>query len=350
MRGWRALLTVAGLGVAVAPAAAQTLPDDGPTDQVELVSGEVIRGTLERLYHPKNAQAGAEWAGLVINRAEDGTKLWVPRGYFSAAQWYWSNRRLWFPGPADPVYRGKDGDGNPAPDPEPNAYVLFDLARWALWAGPKTWAQSKGHFEHSVKLAETDGDEKTDPKAWQDAYVKNLKDEGVHISTKDARWVDEDVFYSEQGWKKWRGKWVPPEEHARLVNEESAGAKRSLEGLVDKPDEYQRVHLGLVRAFPGAYQPDKKGEWPRVRFFARYAAAPEDKFTPISSSAKWKAPEYLRLRVIHDDCAHVYLAVKNQRLVERAKKLQPGEAVELFGRLIVVQGLVLLECEGIALR
>jgi len=342
----RALCTVAGLALAAAPAAAQTLPDDGPRDQIELVSGTAIAGAIKKLYYAKSAQEGAEWAGLIVERAEDVAPLWVPRATFSAATKYWWNRRLWFPSAVDREIFGMDKD---APDPAPAALDLFILAQQALWAGPGTWAQAQGHYEHAVKIAETDDDSQTDPKVYQEHYVKNLNEYGLWISPKDGRWVDWDAFNEARGWVKWRGEWYPPEEAVRLKAEASAGAKRSLEGMVDKPDEYPRVHLGVVRAFPGTYQPDKKGEWPKVRFFARYAAAPEEKFTPLPG-APWKSPEFQRLRVIHDDCAHVYLAAKNQKLIARAKALEPGDAVELFGRMIVWKGIVLLECDGMALR
>lgn len=344
MRALRALLTIAALAAGAAPAAAQALPDDGPHGQIELLSGEVIAGKLADRYFAKDAQANDFMEGVVLERP-DGSKLYVPWRYFSKTQEYWANRRLWFPPPVHPVWRPDPNE----PDPELTAMALWDLAKAALWAGPSTWRQAKGHFEHCVKFSETDSDPQTDPKRVQESYLSLLKEYGLHTSTKDGRWVPEDVFYAEQGWKKWRGTWVRPEEHERLVNEASAAGKRSLEGLVDKPEEYARVHLGMVRAFPGLFAPDKKGDWPKVRFFARYATAPEEKFTGIEKS-KYKPPEFLRLRVVHDDCAHVYLATKNSKLTDRAKGLEPGDAVELFGRIVVNQGVVLLECDGIALR
>jgi hypothetical protein len=329
-----------GLGLA-SDATAQSLPDDGPTGVLELASGAVLEGALVAVYHAKGAPVGAAYIGLVLERA-DGMKLYVPEHYLSDAQRYWVLRRWYYPPAGHVVFD--------APGREPllvTAEGLFELARAGLRAGPAIWEQSRAHFEAAIALAARDADGASDPAVLRQRYLAELRALGLFVADADGRWRTERDHYLALGWKQWRGRWVEPAEYARLEATEAADAKRTLAGLVDAPETYRRVHLAMVRAFPGAWGPDRRGNWPLVRFYGTVVRPPESKFPPV---ATLQAPEYLRLRVTHEDCAHVYFRASNAVLGARVADLRVGDRIEIFGRMWLDRGLILIECHGVALR
>jgi len=340
-RSWVGTVVVIATLLGASPSAAQDLPDDGPIASLELVGGDVLLGDLVRPYYAKGADVGADYEGFVLLRAS-GDELFVPERVLSDAQLYW-NRRHWYYPPRDhPIF-----DDPKRPRLPVTAMVAFALGEAALRAGPRLHDHARRHFEHALALAASDDDAATDAATLRAEYVDVLAKHELHVSTVDGRWVDTVTYHTERGWKRWGDEWVPSHEYDRRLAARGAETKRSLAGMVDAPERHARVHLRLVRAFPGQYAPDARGAWPLVSFFATFAALPQREFDGWD---RFRRPAYLRLQVSNDDCDHVYVATGHAALVARAHAFAVGDRVEVFGRLILDRGLVIVECQGLALR
>lgn len=342
-RTLRGLVTGLVCALGLAGASAARAQDNGtpgaleavPTNGLQLVSGEFLNGKVLEEYWRSGAAAGEVSEGVVLLR-EDRTKLFVPHRYLSAEQNYLFYRsQLYPPATQHPVFR-RDPNAPARPLEWGWVWTLADLGLMA-----NRWNEAKQHFDDCFALAEAqEGPAKV--KELQPYLAQRLSTLGIFVSTKDARWVTLEVFYTEQGMAQWGREWLPLAEIERLKKEARDQAKRSLS--LSDPANYSRVHLQLVRAFPGEW---KQRGAAKVHFFARYLDQMDEKFAKVG---KFSPADYVRLRVTFDDCDHVYVSKKNKLLMDRLGAFTTGTSMVLYGRLVVESGVVLIECEDLALR
>ena len=308
--------------------AQEALADPG---QIELITGEVVKGKLiERFWLRKDQQGDAD--GIILERP-DGIRLWVPSRYFSAGEWYWLTYYYYHP-PAGHPFFGPHGEAV-------TAKLHYDvLAARALESG--LWDRAKLHFERSVGLARVEGG---DPLAAQylNAYTERIKAFGWYIHPTDGHWVAEAQFWEARGFKRWGKEWISAEEYEKREREAKAEEARGI--TIDNPAAYRRVSLALVRAFPGDFAP-RKEPW-RVRFYGRLVAPPEEKFP---EAGKYKPGDWRRIRTLSDDCADIYIEKSRKALLEKLAKVAPGNPVIVFGRLTVIEGRLLIEADDVVLR
>ncbi|MHC5019009.1 MAG: hypothetical protein ACYTGX_02630 [Planctomycetota bacterium] len=325
--------------VPAAPAAAQANGagelEAVPTNGLQLVSGEFVQGKLmAEFWRPGTDPEKEPSEGIVLLRA-DRTKLFLPFRYLSKRQNYLIYRsQLYPPNGPHPVFR--------PPNYQPRELEpdwLWTLADDALMAN--MWVEAKQHFDDYFKLAlEKQGQEQVDrAKPFLDQRLKTL---GIKVSTVDGRWVDDEKWHVEQGLVRHGKVWVTPEKKAELIRIEREKAQRTLD--VQDPHTYSRVHLDLVRSFPGEWT--QRGA-AKVHFFARYHDQLGDKFTKVG---KFGPADYVKLRVVHDDCNHVYVSKKNKKMMDRLADFKQGTPMVLYGKLEVFSGIVIFECEDLALR
>jgi hypothetical protein len=305
-----------------------------PTNGLQLISGEFIAGKLLEEYWRPGAAEGEASEGIIVLRA-DRTKLFLPFRYLSRKQNYLIYRaQLYPPDQAHPVFR--------PPDFKPRELRpdwIWTLADDALMANQ--WLDAKKHFDDCFALAEKL--EGADRVAELKPFLqKRLTELNIFVSTKDGRWVTEEVFHTEQGLEKFGTEWLAPKEIAERRRIAAEKAQRSL--TVKDPENYTRVHLDLVRSFPGAWM--QRGA-SKAYFFARYHDQADAKFAKVG---KFGPADYVKLRVTYDDCNHVYVNKKNTGLMDRLGTFTQGTPMVLYGRLEVISGIVIFECEDLALR
>ncbi len=306
-----------------------------PTNGVQLMSGEFLAGKLIDEYWRPGAAEGDVSEGIVLLRA-DRTKLYIPFRYMSRKQNYLIDRaKLYPPKIQHPVFRP---DVN-APERELRADWIWGIADDALMSN--MWIEAKQHFDACLALAERlEGKERR--AGLQGFLQKRLTALGIWVSTVDGRWVTAEVYHREQGLERWGNGWLPPDEIKARKEQARQKAQRSLS--IKDPENYTRVHLQLVRAFPGEWT--QRGA-AKVHIFARYLDQADQKFSKVG---KFGPNDFVKLRVVYDDCNHVYVSKKNKGLMERLADFQAGTPMVLYGRLEVISGIVLLECEDLALR
>lgn len=320
-----AVLAVLG-GTARAQGAA--LADPG---QIELITGEVVKGKLLERYWLQKDQAG-DADGIVLERP-DGIKLWVPSRYFSAGQWYWITFYFYHPPAGHPFYGAHE---------EPvTAKLQFErLAELALGAG--LWERARVHYEASVDLARKEGGDSLAAQ-YDNAYTERIKQFGWWRHPTEGRWIAETDYWTARGFKRWGKEWVPPEEWEKRERDRLAELAREIK--IPDPAAYRRVSLALVRAFPGDFAP-RKDPW-KIRFYGRLVGPPEEKFP---EAGKYKPGDWRRIRTLSDDCADIYIEKARKALLEKLATAAPATPVIVFGRLIVIEGRLLIEADEVVLR